>query len=791
MHSSAFAKYFLLSIVSSASLSVFSAADPDDSGRARRVIEEITVISQKTEQTLKEIPASVTSLGGDQIRQAGAFNVDDIQNMAANTEVRILPWGGDFRIRGFGTQSSNAASEPSVATVVDGVFYGRSNYMSALFVDIDRMEILRGPQGTLFGKNSTAGVITVLSRKPGDEFAVDMDMLFGSFGESALRPAIDMPVSETFGLRYSGSYQHNDGLLENTFLGRDEYNITQNVSRLRGVWNASDAVEVDILGMHSRQVMNNNIFQFSKLTPAMLAHQQTYDPLVETNAYNELNSANVEALADVRIFGLNSVVSWNIGSGIGLNDLTLTSVSSWSELATYRRDIDADFGPSPVIKDSLIEPSIYTQEQQELRSNGIADSIFGWGGQTSVIMGLFYFTSTLGASDLFELEDSQATGDYFVAANGGSFPVGISNPLTADAANTVPLTAEVTLDEFVESYALYGHFEQELSETLGWIFGLRGGFERKIGHFTSFSESVLIKGIAGQEDHVSDRTRIEQNISPKIGFSWQPSDQAGMYGTWSRGYKSGGFNALPLNASNLEFEQERATSFELGYKGRLLDGALSLNAAVFNTDFDNLQLVTFGGSNGATTFIILNAGAATSRGFEIDLQWLPPILGTNIAFNVGYADAFFTSYRNAPAIAGSADDDSTPDYDEAQFQDLKGKRLPNSSKWSASLSPSFTLPLDFIQKVVNIGVDIQYRGDRFLDVDLDPNTYQPATVESNLRFTLMDERQNSMITLNVKNLGDKRILGQVLDQPLAAGNYAAIRTDRGRHVTLNFISRFN
>ncbi|MFT7126913.1 MAG: iron complex outermembrane receptor protein, partial [Pseudoalteromonas tetraodonis] len=261
MHSSAFAKYFLLSIVSSASLSVFSAADPDDSGRARRVIEEITVISQKTEQTLKEIPASVTSLGGDQIRQAGAFNVDDIQNMAANTEVRILPWGGDFRIRGFGTQSSNAASEPSVATVVDGVFYGRSNYMSALFVDIDRMEILRGPQGTLFGKNSTAGVITVLSRKPGDEFAVDMDMLFGSFGESALRPAIDMPVSETFGLRYSGSYQHNDGLLENTFLGRDEYNITQNVSRLRGVWNASDAVEVDILGMHSRQVMNNNIFQ--------------------------------------------------------------------------------------------------------------------------------------------------------------------------------------------------------------------------------------------------------------------------------------------------------------------------------------------------------------------------------------------------------------------------------------------------------------------------------------------------------------------------------------------------
>lgn len=765
-------------------------ADAEAQSEKRRVIEEISVVSQKTEQSLKEIPASVTSLGGDQIRESGAFNVDDVQSMAANTEVRILPWGGNFRIRGFGTQSSNAASEPSVATVVDGVYYGRSNYMSALFVDIDRMEILRGPQGTLFGKNSTAGVITVLSRKPGEDFAVDIDMLFGSFGESALRPAVDIPLSDNFGLRYSGSYQHNDGLLENTFLGRDEYNITQNVSRLRGLWIPSEVVEVDVLAMHSRQEMNNGIFQFSKLTPEMLAHQQSYDPRLETNPYNKLNSANVEALADVRIVGLNSVVNWDVGSAVGVNDLMLTSISSWSELATFRRDIDADFGPSPVIKDSLIEPSIFIQEQQEVRATGLADSIFGWGGDTSIIVGLFYFKSTLGASDLFELEDSQATADYFAAANGGTTPIGISNNITADLANNVPLTAEVTLDEFVESYALYGHFEQQLSESLGWIFGLRGGFERKIGHFTSFSDSVLIKGIAGQENHETDITRIEQNISPKLGFSWQPTEQAGMYGTLSRGYKSGGFNALPLNASNLEFEQERATSLELGYKGRLLNGALSLNAAVFNTDFDNLQLVTFGGSNGATTFIILNAGAAKSRGFEMDLQWLPPIPGTNLNFNVGYADAFFTSYRNAPAIAGSTDDDTTPDYDESQFQDLKGKRLPNSSKWSASLSPSFTLPLDFIRRVVNIGVDIQYRGDRFLDVDLDPNTYQAASLESNLRFTVMDEGQNSMITLNIKNLGDKRILGQVLDQPLAPGNYAAIRTDRGRHVTLNFISRF-
>lgn len=766
----------------------------------RRRIEEVIVTSQKTEQTLQEVPASVSALEGDFIRESGAFDINKVQNYAPNTEIRLTPIGGSFRIRGLGSQSFSAATEPSVGTVVDGVFYGRSQFLYALFNDVERIEILRGPQGSLFGKNTTAGVMNVTTRKPGNETAGNVDYLYGSYGETAIKPGLDIPISEVFNVRYSGVFQDNPGLQFNTLLQRFERNVEQETHKWRAVFDASDNLGFDWMYFRSEQGLNNNNFQFLKLSDEMLALQQDYDPLVETDARNNLLSANVPARADVEVESLQMTTDWNLAGLWDLYETNITSISSWAIHTTFARDIDADFGPTPVIKDSLITPSPYEQLQQELRFSGAASSVFGWGGEVSFVTGLFYFHSRLGTSDLFELEEANATARYFAAANGAPDPTspipdlgGLSLDdfqalLVNELGNNVPLSAEVTLDEDAKSLALFGQFEHQLSDSLGWLFGFRFGQEVKKGFFTSQSDSVAIKQIAGQEDHQTSLTRKEKDFSPKLGFTWQPSDQAGAYGTWSRGFKSGGFNALPLNDSNLDYEPERATSLELGYKGKLLDGAMNLNFAVFNTDFENLQLATFGGEDNSATFIVLNAGAARSRGAEMDLVWLPPIPGTSLTFNIGYADAVFTSYPEAPAIAGTADDPDT-ERDESKTQDLGGRPLPKASKWSLGLSPSFTLP-SFGDNYLNVGIDLQYRSEAYLDVDLDPVTLQEPLFEVNARLTFAGPQERAFFTIAGQNLTDQRILNEVLDQPLAAGNYAAIRRDNGRFYTANLRYEF-
>jgi outer membrane receptor protein involved in Fe transport len=769
---------------------------------SRRRIEEVIVTSQKTEQTLQEVPASVSALEGDFLRETGAFDINKVQNYAPNTEIRLSPTGGSFRIRGLGSQSSNAATEPSVGTVVDGVFYGRSHFLYALFNDIERIEVLRGPQGSLFGKNTTAGVLNVTTRKPGNETAGNIDYLYGSYGETAIKPGLDIPISEHFNLRYSGVFQENSGVQFNTLLQRYERNIKQETHKWRAVWDAAENLEFDWIYFLSEQGLNHNNFQFHKLTPGMLALQQDYDPQVEADSSNDTLSANVPARGDVEVESLQMNVSLDLSGLWDLYDTNITSISSWARHTTFRRDIDADFGPTPAIKDSLLRPSPYEQLQQEMRFSGAASSLFGWGGEVTFVTGLFHFVSDLDTSDIFELEDTNALLEYFVVANGGpplTSPLPDLGGLSLDAiqallvnavGNNIPLSAHVTLTEQTRSTALFGQFEHKLSDTLGWLFGFRYGVDRKEGFFTSQSDSFLIKQIAGQEDHETTVIRREEDLSPKLGFTWQPSDEAGAYGTWSRGFKSGGFNGLPLNANSLEYEPERATSIELGYKGSLLEGSMNLNFAVFQTDFENLQLSTFGGEGNSATFIILNAGAARSQGAEIDITWLPPIPGSSVVFNIGYADAFFTSYPEAPAIAGTEDDPDTDDRDESRTQDLAGKPLPKASKWTAGISPSFTLPMPFTDNYMNFGVDLQYRSEAFLDVDLDPVTRQGAITEVNARVTFSGPEERAFITLAGQNLTDQRILDEVLDQPLAPGNYAAIRRDKGRFFTANLRYEF-
>lgn len=239
--------------------------------------------------------------------------------------------------------------------------------------------------------------------------------------------------------------------------------------------------------------------------------------------------------------------------------------------------------------------------------------------------------------------------------------------------------------------------------------------------------------------------------------------------TWARGTKSGGFNAIPLTPDNLAFEEEKADSFELGSKVALLGGSLRLQSTAFWTDFSNLQVSTFRDNR----FFILNAAEARSRGLELDLHWMPPLPGTSLFASLGYSDAQFEAYPNAPAPADAG----------SATQDLSGRRLPRAPRITAAIKPRFVTPLEGGSLNLILGGDVQYRGKRFLDVDLDPRSLQPATTVVNLRATLSDFVHGWSLTIAGQNLTDEVTLSQILDQPLAPGNFIGVRSDRGRFLT--------
>ena len=741
---------------------------------------DIVVTAQKVAQSIDEVAGSVSSIDGDKIRDIGAFGFKDLENYTANVSISLAASAGTFAVRGLATPDFNVASDPSVGVVVDGVYYGRSHFLTAFFHDIDRFEVLRGPQGTLFGKNSTAGLFNISTEAVLPETLAQVDLLYGDHGQRSIRPVAQFGFGEHWAVRLSGNQSQSDGRLYNTALQRFEINPGQQSARVSVRYDPGSRWSLLVSGFESRQRMNNDIFQFSHVTPDILELARSYDDQVEADSGNFLNSANFPAQEDVRLRGSSVTANWDLSGWLSRGELQLTSISAWAEALRLARDIDGDFSPIPFIKVTLTEPSPATQLTQEFRFSLSLDDLFGYGQGFEAVFGAYLGRSGLRSFDRFELEDLGAAGAYVIAAEGGGSgnAAGQAGPVLSVLAELLgpvigPTLGEeqaalTGLDQDGEEIALFSHFEHSFNEVFGIIGGLRVGRESKRAFAFSRAIGQLVPAIADQEDHETHLARAETDVSPKFGFKWRSAANVNWYATWARGFKSGGYNAIPLTDNNLEFEPERATSFEFGSKARLLDGSMRFSMALFTSKFDELQVSTFQNNR----FVILNAAEARSRGFELDLNWLTPLPGAAIFASVGLADARYIRYPNAPAFA---------DAEEAT-QDLAGQRLPLTPRWTASLIPSFTLPVPMIAANAVLALDVNYRGARYLDIDLDPRTELPAATELNLRLAFKSYALPLEFSLMGKNLTGVKKYDQILDQPLAPGNFAAFRTDDGRYL---------
>lgn len=749
--------------------------EPQQTPPPRRQIEEIVVTAQKTEQSLQDVPLSVSALSGDFIKQTGAADLTDVAAYVPNVRVDTDdPGSPQVFIRGFGTNTFNPSFESSVGFVQDEIFFGRGGYFTESMFDIDRIEVLRGPQGTLFGKNTIAGVFNVTSAGPTEEFSGDVRYTMGSYGDRRIEVGMGGMVTDWAGIRVSALKRSSDGQLYNSFLDRDEEKLDQRAERLKLRLYPSDSVDMELTVVDSDTSIAFWPYQLYKLDAGSTAYLRSFDPEIEDQP-NDLTSMDTVGYLDKGSTTAGLKTAWSVGDLGGIHDFETVVVLGISQFYIDQLN-DLDVSPSDISR--LDSHEDHDQRTVELRFTGNSDGLFGLGERLEFVTGLYYFDSdyVLNAKVIAgqDLGSYAVTGDALELISGTSFG-GLFGGITLPGLPLLgTITAPLIGDDYygfhytqgITAYAAFGQFTWYLDEHWAITPGIRLNRESKDvsaqggGHCRTEALEICIMQalVQGSPYDEPDLRRNETDVSPKFVLQYFWDDDLNFYTSYARGYKSGGFNAISFTGEGIEYEPENAQTYELGMKGKFLDGTLSLNTTLYRTEFDNLQVLAFNGF----FFDVSNAASAYSQGLEADFMWLTPFEPLTITGSLGILDARYDNYVGAPAPYGSEED----------TQDLSGKRIAFAPSKTATLTPTLSLPL-FGSLVTQLSVDLLYQGDQYTDTDLDPNTYVDDYMMVSARISLADEQGLWSITFGGSNLTDKRVLNQVTDATFFPGTYFA------------------
>ncbi|MFT5062801.1 MAG: iron complex outermembrane receptor protein [Gammaproteobacteria bacterium] len=724
--------------------------------RTRRIIEEVVVTAQKSEQGLRDVAVAVSAIDGDYMKDANMQDFRDLALFTPNVKIEVDPSGANVAIRGFGTSFQNPGFESSVGLTVDDVFYGRNNYFSDAMFDVEQVEILRGPQGTLFGKNTIAGVFNIRSGSTSDELTGYMDLMGGDYNEQRIRGAVAGPLGNS-GVegRIAFINWERDALTKNTARDDDLGNRDQLQTRAK-LTIPFDNAEVRLSADYGHLNQNIYEFQLDNVSDATLISFRMSDPEVEDDPYNYQTSLNTDGFVDRKITGSSAIADIELGSLGGINDarfVTVSAITAFHQTANF----DADFGPTDLLETPQLQ--IYKQVTQEFQFHGVTDSLFGLGGNVEIVSGLYFYQSDLHADTYLLLND-------VVAITGVSVP---GLPRISEQVRSF-----IKQNTFAQ--ALFGQSTWYTTDNFALILGARYGIETKDAFFDTDAQPAGAAAVVlGAEAFETTRERVEKDFSPKLSAKWDITDELMMFATVAKGFKGGGYNGQAYNDSALEYDPETAFTKEIGFKGRLFGGSATLNTTVWQTDFANLQVFSFNG----TGFTVGNAAEARSEGLEADFMWLPPIEGLNFVSSFGYTKAFYTSY---PGAAGpntyTTEDGSDPDEDgdgDASTQDLTGKALIYAPEITFSFTPSYEFPLGPLS--IALAADYVYQGDHWLSLDLDKNSFQAGYDIVNARITLKPESKAWAFTLSGKNLTDTRVKVGSYDVTLRGGDYAIRQYD--------------
>lgn len=717
------------------------------------VLEEVVVTAQKREQDIQDVGIAITAFTGEQLAALGMSESTDVADMTAGVFVSASSAGQtrQFTIRGVTANDfSDLLEAPNAVYIDEGYVASAQGQVFASF-DVDRVEILKGPQGTLFGRNATGGLVHYLSRKPTDEFEAYADMTYGSYNQVRVESAISGPLTDNFSARLSGTYNRHDDILDNKFpLGlpagmtgspsgaSDFWDDDQWAVRGQGLLKISGESELLVSAYAAQQNPASGQYQGAGTTAVLNAAGGQVDAIdsskdpqacqtisAETGAciagatrplvggdyfgYIDPDGSGHDTSVDHVTDDFNRYQTQGVTAKLtsSFEYFDLTAVSHYTH-NTKLQSLDVDAGPAPQL--IVMNNSEHDTFTQEIRLDGELDS-------SRWVLGFYYLS---------------IDADYNVGL--GNSPNGViifgGPPVLEDDALTKMET---------DSYSLFGQLDIDLTDKLTFIAGLRTILEDKdydyesVFYLNTDDRTVDDNGppLAPFIPAFSDKTS-DILWAGKLQFDYHYSDDLLLYMGMNRGIKAGSFNAPllpPLAPDDFGYDEEILTSYEGGFKATLMDGTTRLNGSMYYYDYNDYQAFLFVGVSGA----IFNADAVF-KGVELELQ-STPMEGLDILLSASYIDAEVQSLAVAPGVLRDVEPSFTPD---TQFSGLV----------------RYEWPTEFMNGKVALQMDTNYASSAFHNI----RNFQAHKMDSyiignaRLSWTSVDDTWSGQVFVN--NLAD-------------------------------------
>ncbi|MFK4059519.1 MULTISPECIES: TonB-dependent receptor domain-containing protein [unclassified Brevundimonas] len=775
-------------------------------------VDEVVVTARRRDEAPISVPVSVTVLGSEQLRTLAVDSLQDLRAVTPGISVGEVSGGvgGTVSLRGVGTTAgSNPTFEQTVAVNIDGVQLSRGGAVRVGQIDMEKIEVLRGPQALFFGKNSPAGVISITTADPGRSFEVETRAGYEfSAKERQLEAVVSGPITETLGGRLVVYGADMDGWRDNiagqaaeaanairpgSVMGATSGGPQQTFFFTRGTlkWEPTDRFDARLKLSYAKNegIGYNQAGGFQRIYCPNGAPQLAPQATVLNGGTPNADLAKALSVdncrPDATYANGNINPAFLVGSPEGFTDpsgagdysqqlhslelnyrpsewLKLTSVTGWAKNEDFRVDTYAVAPSDAAAANDFSGNTGYTQFTQEVRVSSDLPGAFNFLG------GAFYESS--------ELET------YTRAIAAGS-PLFLHN-----------------IDG--ETQSVFGQVLWDVASTVELAGGLRWSKESK--DFAVSREGV--------PQPVSPASADFENTSPEVTLTWRPTDRLTLYGAYKEGFKSGGFAAAtntgpafarPLNAMYLP---ESAQGFEGGVKALLFDGALRLNLAAYDYDYTNLQVNSLDNSSGVPVIRVNNAGAATVKGLEADFTLrLPQVQGLTIRGAANYNDAKYTDFLATCYIGQTIADGCNlllnPSTGRYTGQQLAGERLVNAPEWTGSLGAAYSGPTAIDGVDWGMNIDTLYKSEYNPHPELHPGALQNDVAFLNAGVRVFSADRTWEVALIGRNLTEEfrvDVASNVPQTGLAARTGTALtggladlsgNVNRGREIMLQVTFR--
>jgi iron complex outermembrane receptor protein len=748
---------------------------------------EIVVTSRRRKELLQDVPIPISVIGGTQIDKSGAFNVNRVKELVPSLQLYTSnPRNTGINIRGIGSPFglTNDGLDPGVGFYVDGVYYARPAAATLDFIDIDNIEVLRGPQGTLFGKNTSAGAINITTRKASFTPGVSLESSFGNFGYIQTKASVTGPIARQLAARISFSGTQRNGLIQNIAKQEAVNDINNIGARAQLLYTPSDKTTITLSGDVSDQKPIGYVQVFAGVAPTLRAAYRQYSSITadlgykvpSTNPFDRIIDQDTQPKSGNQLGGVSLNADFKLGPG------TLTSTTAW-RYWNWDPSTDRDFTGLPILTKSQ-NPSKHHQTSEEIRYAGdFSDKLSG-------VFGLFFLDQQItttgreeaGAAEWRYAQSTTNTAQWKTPGLFEGYGISTNSSIKTRTA------------------AAFANVDWKIGDAFHVSPGVRVNYDKKDVNYdrqanggitiTDPALLALRNGVYSSQTYAT--TFNEKNFTYQITASYRPGKALNAFATYSKSYKPSGVNVagLPVisGAPALDLaviKPEKTQHFEFGAKTNPTEN-LTLNVTFHNSDITDYQTNVQSPDPGVNRGYLATAEKVNVKGFELDANYQA---GKNFSFyaSSAYTDAKYVKFTNAPLPLEETG--LTVSGTQVFFKDISGTQLPGVSKWTTSVGGEFTTDAKFVSENSKffIGLDDYFRS-RF------SSSPTPSTYLNIAGYTLVNARLGYRAVHGFsayvwgRNVFNQNYFEQLLPATGNAGQYAGVLGDQRTYgITLRYV----